>query len=85
MKWEKALNDKSLITEPELELATTPVMVSGRGPVEPGGQPLPMVWLVLKSLPGHRRSGIMLTAGLGRHHRMVVGENNQVLKLHRLV
>ena len=56
MKWEKALNNKSLLTEPELELATTPVMVSGRGPVEPGGQSAAygFGWF-LNLWPGHRR------------------------------
>lgn len=56
LKWEKALNDKSLLTEQEMELATTPVVVRGRGPVEPDGQPASygFGWF-LNPWNGHRR------------------------------
>lgn len=55
-KWELALANRSLLTEQEIELATTPVMVEGRGPVEPNGQAAAYGFgLFLNPWKGHRR------------------------------
>ncbi|MGQ9801192.1 MAG: serine hydrolase domain-containing protein [Candidatus Saccharicenans sp.] len=57
LKWEKSLEDRSLLTEQEMELANTPVVVSGKGPVEPDGQPAAygFGWF-LNPWKGHRRA-----------------------------